>query len=142
MPFSDALKMAQDEDLALVEIGANSNPPVCKIMDYGKYRYEQKKKERELKKKQAHVQLKELTMGPSIEQHDYSVKLKKAISFLSEKNRVRLTIRFRGRQIMYKDKGEAILKRFQEDLKEFASFDQGLTFEGRKLTLLAQPKKN
>jgi translation initiation factor IF-3 len=141
VPLSEALERAENLGFELVEISPTSNPPVCKIMDYGKYKFELRKKEREHKKKQTIVLVKELTMGPSIEEHDFQVKLKKAYEFLEEGHRVKLTVRFKGRQIFHKDLGEAVLKRFQEQLEEIATSDRGFLLEGKRLTMILQPKK-
>jgi translation initiation factor IF-3 len=111
-------------------------------MDYGKYRYEQRKKEREQKKKQNIIHVKELTMGPAIEAHDYEVKLKKASTFLSKGDKVKLTIRFKGRQIVHKEKGEEILSRFREDLQDVAVIEKEPVFEGRRMMLVMAPKKS
>lgn len=127
--------------MEVVEISPNANPPVCKIMDYGKYKFEQRKREKDLKKKQTIIHVKELTMGPLIEQHDYEVKLKKASQFLEKGDKVKLTVRFRGRQIVHKDKGEDILLRFVADLKELASMEKRPILDGRRMNLVLTPIK-
>lgn len=127
--------------LDLIELSNKEEIPVCKIVDYGKYRFEQRKRQKELKKKQSLIHLKELTMGPSIEENDYSVKLKKGIEFLKEGDRLKLTVRFKGRQIAYREKGFEILKRFQEDLKEYGAVDKAPSMEGKRLILTLQSKK-
>lgn len=139
--YSEAMQLAENADLDLVEVAPQAKPPVCKIMDYGKYKFEQKKKEKELKKKQNIIHVKELTMGPSIEAHDYDVKLKKALGFLEKGDKIKFTIRFRGRQIVHKDRGREILERFAADLEEVAVLEKRPVMEGRRMFLIVAPKK-
>lgn len=139
--ISEALRLGEEAGLELVEISPNSTPPVCKIMDYGKYRFEQKKKEKDNKKKQKIVQVKELTMSPAIEKHDYEVKLKHAMGFLEDGDKVKFTVKFRGREIAHKEMGEAILERFQNDLAELGAPEKKPVLEGKRMMLIIAPKK-
>lgn len=141
MTLEKAIELADEKELDLVEIAPQAVPPVCKIIDYGKYRFELKKKEKEQKKKQKVVHLKELTMGPTIEKHDYEVKLKQAQKFLEEGDKVKFTVKFKGRQIAHKEMGEDILKRFGKDLEECAEVEKNPFLEGRKMMLIVGPKK-
>lgn len=141
MTIEKAIEIADERELDLVEIAPQATPPVCKIIDYGKYRFEQKKKEKEQKKKQKVVHLKELTMGPTIEKHDFEVKLKQAQKFLAEGDKVKFTVKFKGRQIAHKEMGEDILKRFTKDLEGSAEIEKNPFMEGRKLMLIVGPKK-
>lgn len=126
--------LANEADLDLVEISPNANPPVCKIMDFGKYRYEQEKKAKEEKAKQIVVKLKEIQFHPNIQLHDYSYRLKQAKEFITEGNKVKACVNYRGREINYISKGEDILKKFVEDLKEMAVVENQ-SFEGKCLSI-------
>ncbi|HOJ50852.1 MAG TPA: translation initiation factor IF-3 [Spirochaetota bacterium] len=139
--INEALLKAKEFNLDLVEIAPQAEPPVCKIMDYGKYRFEQKKKEKEMKKKQHIIQVKELTLTPLIEEHDYQVKLKKAKEFLIRGDKLKLTVKFKGRMIAYSEKGEAILNRFIEDLQDIGIVEKQPKLEGRNMILVMAPKK-
>jgi translation initiation factor IF-3 len=133
--------MAEEAGLDLVEVGPNANPPVCKIMDWGKFRYEREKKAKLSRKKQKASELKELTMRPKIDEHDYQVKLRNALRFLQEGNRVKVIIRFRGREAAFQDRGHELLRRVIEDLKDVGKVEQDIKSEGSSLTVTLAPKK-
>ena len=138
----EAMKLADEADLDLVEISPNAQPPVCRVMDYGKYKFEQSKKAHQAKKKQKQIQVKEIKFRPGTEEGDYQVKLKKLIAFLEGGDKVKVTIRFRGREMMHQDLGVQLLDRIEEDLKEYGVVEQRPKLEGRQLVMvLAQPKK-
>lgn len=136
----EALTMAEELGLDLVEISPNADPPVCKLLDYGKYKYELQKKNSEAKKKQHVVVLKEVTLRPGIEEHDYQVKLKNMKKFLSEGDKVKITMRFRGRQLAHQDLGVKVLERIKQDLGDFIKVDQEPRLEGRQALMLISPK--
>jgi translation initiation factor IF-3 len=140
MPTKDAITLAGEKSLDLVEIAPTAIPPVCKIMDYGKYKYEESKKERQARKKLHTSHLKELTFRPKIEEHDYQVKLRHAREFLEAKSKLRATMRFRGREITHMELGEKIIKRFIEDLSDLAVVEQNPKREGKRIVLLLSPK--
>jgi len=142
MDLSQGLALAEEKGLDLIEISPQAKPPVCRLMDYGKYKFEQKKREKDLKKKQTIILVKELTMGPTIERHDYEVKLKQAMKFFEKGDKVKFTVRFKGRQLAHKEMGEEILNRFSEDLKELALPEKKPFLEGRKMMVILAPKKN
>jgi len=133
--------MADDQDLDLVEISPNAEPPVCKIMDYGKYRYERQKKEKEARKKSHAVELKEIRFRPHTDTHDFNFKTKHARNFLLHGDKVKAYVQFRGRDIIYKDHGMDILKRFLEELADIAKIDQEPRMEGRRMTTILTPIK-
>lgn len=140
--IDEARAMAQDQGLDLVEIAPTARPPVCKIMDYGKYQYEQKKKERESRKRQHQTQLKEVRFRPRTDTHDFEFKTKHASEFLIEGNKVRAFVMFRGREVIHQDQGRAILDRFSEALKDVAAVDQEPRMEGRRrMTMILSPLK-
>lgn len=141
-PIDDALRMAEDQQLDLVEISPNAEPPVCKIMDYGKYRYEQQKKEKEAKKKQHTVELKEVRFRPHTDTHDFDFKVKHAKKFLTDGDKVRAYVQFRGRDIIYKDHGMELLARFIQELADYAKIDQEPKMEGRRMTTILSPARN
>ena len=141
-PIDDALRMAEDQQLDLVEIAPNAEPPVCKIMDYGKYRYEQQKKEKEAKKKQHTVELKEVRFRPHTDTHDFDFKVKHAKKFLTDGDKVRAYVQFRGRDIIYKDHGMELLARFIQELADYAKIDQEPKMEGRRMTTILSPARN
>ena len=142
MATDEAIDMARSMGLDLVEISPNSDPPVTKIMDYGKYRYEQQKKAKEQRKKQAgQGELKEVRFRPRTDDHDYEFKLKHAREFLEKGNKVKAWVQFRGRDIIYKDQGLDMLERFTEDLADIAKVDQAPTMEGRRMTTMLTPDK-
>lgn len=141
VPLKKALQMAEEAGLDLVEVGPNANPPVCKIMDYGKFRYEKEKKAKLSRKKQKTSELKELNMRPKIDEHDYQVKLRSALRFLQEGDRVKIIVRFRGREIAFQERGQELLRRMIEDLKEVGRVEQDIKSEGSSLTVTLAPKK-
>ena len=137
--FEDALKKAEDNDLDLVLVAPNANPVVCKIMNYGKYKFEQAKKEKEAKKKQKTLEVKEIRVTPNIEEHDFSFKLKNTKKFLDDGNKVKVTVRFRGREINNAKAGEAVLNKFIESLEDVATVEKKPKLEGRNMfTILAK----
>ena len=141
MPTRKALELAQQQDLDLVEISPNAQPPVCRIVDYSKFLYQQKKHAKEMKQKQVKVETKEIRFGPQTDEHDYQFKLKHAIEFLSEGNKVRAYVFFRGRSILFKEQGEVLLLRFASDLEEYGKVEQMPKLEGKKMFLYMSPKK-
>lgn len=136
-----ALDMARRQDLDLVEVAPGANPPVCKIIDYGKYRYEQQKKEKEQRKKAAKVELKEVRFRPHTDTHDFDFKTRHARDFLEDGNKVRAYVQFRGRDIIYKDQGMDLLRRFIEELQDVAQIDQPPRMEGRRMATILGPTK-
>lgn len=137
--FQEAMERAEEKSLDLVLVAPNGNPPVCKIMNYGKYKFEQAKKEKEAKKKQKVFELKEIRVTPNIEEHDFSFKCKNTKKFLEEGNKVKITVRFRGREVNNAKAGEAVLKKFIEALEEVASVEKAPKLEGRNMfTILAK----
>lgn len=140
MSARDAYKIAQEQHLDLVKIAPQANPPVCKLMDFGKYRYELSKREKEAKKKQKIINVKEIRMSPTIEDHDFGVKLKNAIKFLKEGNKVKVTIRFRGREAAHTSLAEDLLKRFANDVSEYGIIEKDPNIEGRNLMMVLAPK--
>ena len=137
----EALEMAVQQDLDLVEIAPDADPPVCKIMDYGKYLYEQKKKDKEARKRQHHTQLKEVRFRPRTDTHDFDFKTKHAREFLEEGNKVRAYVQFRGRDIIYKEQGMKVLIRFIQELEDVSKVDQPPRMEGRRMTTILTPVK-
>ncbi len=134
--------MAEDLGLDLVEISPNANPPVCKIIDYQKHLYEQRKKQKEIKARSAKIVVKEIRLGPQTDQHDFDFKLKHAIKFLEEGNKVKVEVFFRGRTIIYKDQGEAQLLRFAEALLEYGKPEMMPKLEGKRMIMIIAPNKN
>lgn len=134
-----ALQIAEDAELDLVEVSPNTNPPVCKVLDYGKYKYEQQKKASEARKKQKTVDVKELKMRPTIEDHDFGVKLKNAIRFLKGGDKVKFTIRFRGREMAYQDQGQELMKRLEDELVEYGKVELQPKMEGRQMIMILSP---
>ena len=141
MPTRKALDLARQQELDLVEISPNAQPPVCRIVDYSKFLYQQKKHAKEMKQKQVKVETKEIRFGPQTDEHDYQFKLKHAKEFLEEGNKVRAYVFFRGRSILFKDQGEVLLLRFANDLEEVAKVEQLPKLEGKKMFLFLAPKK-
>ena len=141
MSLDDALELADQKGLDLVEISPNANPPVAKILDFGKYRYEIQKREKEAKKKQKTMQIKEIRLSTFIEEHDIQVKAKTASKFLSEGDKVKVSLRFRGRERDYVDKGRAVMDAFAEACSDVSTVDKQPAFEGRSLTMFLTPKK-
>ena len=137
----DALLLAEELGFDLVEISPSANPPVCKIMDYKKYLYDQKKKQKEIKAKSAKVVVKEIRLGPNTDEHDFNFKLKHATKFLQEGAKVKVDVFFKGRSIIYKDKGEYILLRFAQELEEFGKVEKMPKLEGKRMIMIITPKK-
>ena len=140
-PLSQALKIADDLELDLVEISPNAAPPVCKILAYQKFLYQQKKKQKEQKAKQAKVTIKEIRFGPQTDDHDYNFKLKHAISFLQEGSKVKAYVFFKGRSILFKEQGEVLLLRFANDLEDYGKVEQMPLLEGKRMIITLSPKK-
>jgi translation initiation factor IF-3 len=134
------LKIAQEQGLDLVEISPNADPPVCKVTDYSKFKYEQKKKQKEIKAKAIKVVVKEIRFGPNTDEHDFNFKLKHAINFLQEGAKVKATVFFPGRTIVYKERGEILLLKFAQGLEEHGKVEQMPKLEGKRMSLLVQPK--
>lgn len=132
--------MAEEQHLDLVEVAPKAKPPVCRIMDFGKYRYEQQKREKEAKKKQKIVTIKEVKLRPNIEQHDFDVKLKNALRFLEEGNKVKVTIMFRGRELSHPELGREVLNKMADRLKELVSIERDAKLEGKNMTMILAPK--
>jgi translation initiation factor IF-3 len=139
--IAEALRIADEQNLDLVEISASANPPVCRILDYQKYLYQQKKREKENKAKSVKIEVKEIRFGPQTDDHDYNFKLKHAQEFLKSGNKVKASVFFRGRAIMFKDQGEQLLARFCEDLQEIGKADNAPTLEGKRMIVMISPKK-
>ena len=141
MPTRHALDMAREQGVDLVEISPNAQPPVCRLIDYSKFLYQQKKHAKEMKAKQAKVEIKEIRFGPQTDAHDYNFKLKHAQEFLSDGNKVRAYVFFRGRSILFKEQGEVLLLRFANDLEEYGKVEQLPKLDGNKMFLYLAPKK-
>ena len=141
VPTRQALDMARQQGVDLVEISPNAQPPVCRLIDYSKFLYQQKKHQKEMKAKQVKVEVKEIRFGPQTDDHDYNFKLKHAKEFLEEGNKVRAYVFFRGRSILFKEQGEVLLLRFANDLEEYAKVEQLPRLEGKKMFLFLAPKK-
>lgn len=141
VPLSQALDIAQEYGLDLIEISPQANPPVCKILDFGKYRYEQQKRKNEAKKNQKTVEIKELKLRPMIETHDYEVKLKQAKKFLDQGNKVKFTMRFKGRELSANNLGKEVLLRIIDDLENSIKVDSEIKLEGRQMTVIVAPNK-
>lgn len=140
VPTREALRIASDKGFDLVEISPTARPPVCKIMDYGKYKYELNKKAKSAKKKQHVIHLKEMRLRPKIEEHDYQFKLKHVREFLEKGNKVKVYVEFRGREMAHKELGEKIIQKLEEDIKDIGAVEQRPKFEGRSLSLIFTPK--
>ena len=136
-----AKQIAEEAELDLVEVAPNSKPPVCRIMDFGKFKFEQSKKQQEAKKKQKQIQVKEIKFRPGTEIGDYQVKIRNLIRFLNDGDKTKITVRFRGREVAHRDLGMDLLKRIEKDLEEFASVEQYPKMEGRQLIMVLAPKK-
>lgn len=137
---NDAINRAEEEGFDLVEVAPNANPPVCKIMDYGKYKYELAKKEKEQKKKQHVIVTKEIRLRPKIENHDFQFKVRHARKFIENGNRVKATVMFRGRERAHREYGEQILEKFFNALEDIAKIDKEMSYEGRQLVLFMTRK--
>jgi len=140
-PIRKALELADEQELDLVEISPKADPPVCKILDYKKFLFEQKKKQKELKAKATKIVVKEIRFGPNTDDHDFQFKLKHAKEFLEQGAKVRAFVFFRGRSIVYKDKGEILLLRFANELEELAKVEMLPKMEGKKMFIILSPKK-
>jgi translation initiation factor IF-3 len=138
--IQEAISKAAEAGLDLVEISPNAEPPVCKILDYGKYKYEQQKKANEAKKKQKVVEVKELKLRPTIEKHDFEVKLKKARKFIEDGNKVKFTLRFRGREMSHIELGMNVLKQYQTELEDIAKAELEPKTEGRQMIMILGPE--
>jgi translation initiation factor IF-3 len=137
---SEALAMAADAGLDLVEIAPGADPPVCKILDYGKYKYEEQKKKNEARKKQKIIEVKEIKLRPSIDIHDYAVKMRSMNKFIEEGDKVKVTMRFRGRELAHQELGMNVLMRVKDDLDGIAKVEQTPRMEGRQMTMVVSPK--
>lgn len=140
MSAEAALKIAEEQGYDLVKISPTAVPPVCKILDYGKYRFEQVKREKEAKKNQHIVEIKEIRMSPGIDVGDFNIKLRNAQKFIADGDRVKVTVRFRGREMAHTEIGEALLKRFAEQCADIATVDKGSKLEGRRMSMFMAPK--
>jgi len=138
---ADALRMAQEQEVDLVEISGNAVPPVCRLVDYKKFLYEQKKKKKEIKAKQTNVSTKEIRFGPNTDDHDFEFKLKHAKAFLQEGSKVRAYVHFKGRSIVYKDRGEILLTKFIQELMEYGLPEQMPKLDGKRMFIIINPKK-
>ncbi|MBR3090021.1 MAG: translation initiation factor IF-3 [Prevotella sp.] len=141
MPTRQALDMARQKGVDLVEISPNAQPPVCRLIDYSKFLYQQKKRAKEMKAKQVKVEVKEIRFGPQTGENDYNFKLKHAKEFLTDGNKVRAYVFFRGRSILFKEQGEVLLLRFANDLEEYGKVEQLPQLEGKKMAIFIAPKK-
>ena len=140
IPIRKALELAALEHLDLVEVAPNADPPVCKMMDYGKFKYQQNKRSQEAKKKQTVIQVKEVKIRPKTDEHDLQVKIRHIKRFLTQKDKAKVTILFRGREIAYSDQGFKVLERIREELKEEVVIEQQPKMEGRNLIMILAPK--
>jgi len=140
LPIQEALRLAEERELDLVEVAPNANPPVCRIMDYGKYKYEQAKKEKEARKKQRSLMLKEVRLSPKIDEHDYQVKIKHIREFLEKGHRVKVVLMFRGREITHIDLAKRLLDRAIADVENIAIVEQKPRMEGRRMIMSLVPK--
>jgi len=137
---NEALERAAESNLDLVEIAANADPPVCKILDYGKFKYEEQKKKNEARKKQKVIEVKEVKLRPGIDDHDYDVKMRAMKGFIGEGDKVKVTMRFRGRELAHQDLGMNVLMRVKTDLDEIAKVEQFPKMEGKQMTMVLSPK--
>lgn len=137
----DALRAAEELEMDLVEIAPNASPPVCRIVEYSKFKYEQKKREKEQKAKQHVVEVKEIRFGPNTDEHDFNFKLRHAEKFLAEGNKLKAYVQFKGRAIVFKERGLEILSRFAEGLEEFGKIEMSPKMEGRRMIMIMTPKK-
>lgn len=140
--MGEAIKMASAQGLDLVEISPNADPPVCRVVDYSKFKYEQKKKQKEIKAKAQKAVLKEIRFGPNTDEHDFEFKLKHAMNFLKEGSKVKAYVQFSGREMAYKERGEVMLLKFAQGLEDYAKVEQMPQMEGRKMLLMLVPKPN
>ena len=136
----DAIERAMDAGLDLVEVSPNADPPVCKVLDYGKYKYDAQKRAAEARKKQKVIEIKEIKMRPGIDSHDYDVKMRNIVKFLGEGDKVKVTLRFRGREMAHQDLGMNVLNRVREELDEIGKVEQFPKMEGRQMTMVLAPR--
>ncbi len=141
MPTEEAMALAQEQGLDLVEVAPSARPPVCRIMDFGKYKYQQQKKQQEARKKQTVVQIKEIKVRPKTDDHDFNTKVKHLRKFIENGDRCKVTVFFRGREIVHKDRGLMILERVMEAMDDIAKVEQQPTSEGRTMSMLLTPRK-
>lgn len=141
MPTHKAIQLAEQKGVDLVEISPNAQPPVCRLIDYSKFLYQQKKCQKELKAKQVKIEVKEIRFGPQTDEHDYNFKLKHAKDFLTEGDKVKAYVFFRGRSILFKEQGEVLLLRFANDLEEYGKVEQMPVLEGKRMIIFIAPKK-
>lgn len=139
MPTREALRIAEEKDLDLVEVAPNAKPPVCRLMDYGKYLYEKQKRERDARKAQKQIEIKEVRLRPKTDEHDIQVVLKKIRKFMKEGAKVRVRIRFRGREIAHPDVARSLMKRVAEDVSDVATVESSPSFEGRSMIMILAP---
>ena len=139
--IKDALRLAEEQDLDLVEISPSASPPVCKVVDYKKFLYKKKKKAKEIKANSAKIVVKEIRLGPNIDDHDFNFKMKHAMKFLEDGAKVKVDVFFKGRSIIYKEKGEYILLKFAADLEEHGKVEQLPRLEGKRMIMVIAPKK-
>ena len=139
--FSDALRLAEEQEVDLVEISPNAVPPVCKLMDYGKFIYQQKKRDKELKAKSTQITVKEIRFGPQTDEHDYEFKRKNAEKFLKEGSKLKAFVFFKGRSIIYKEQGQILLLRLATDLEEYGKVEAMPVLEGKRMIMFIAPKK-
>ncbi len=138
---SEALAMAEEAGVDLVEVAAKANPPVCRLMDYGKFRYQEQKRQQEMKSKQKVIQVKEVKFRPATDENDYQTKLRALIRFLGDGNKAKVTLRYRGREMAHQDLGQDVLTRIREDLAEIAQVEQFPKLEGRQMIMVLAPKR-
>jgi len=141
-PLKEALRIAESMELDLVEISPDANPPVCKVMDYKKFIFDQKKKQKEIKSNATKMVVKEIRLGPQTDDHDFEFKLNHAKRFLQDGNKVKVEVFFRGRSIVYKDQGEIILLRFAQELEEYGKVEMMPKLEGKRMMMMIAPKSN
>lgn len=142
MPLDDAIELAGDQGLDLVEVSPNAEPPVCRIMDFGKYLFEQNKKAQQSKRKQKQVHVKEIKFRPGTDEGDYQVKLRKLVQFLEHGDKTKVTLRFRGREMAHQQLGANLLARVRSDLEEYGTVEQMPQMEGRQMVMVIAPKKH
>lgn len=139
-PINEALRLAEEAGLDLVEISPNSDPPVCKILDIGKYKYQVQKRKAEARKKQKVIEVKEIKLRPGIDDHDYQIKMRSVVRFLGEGDKVKVTLRFRGREMVHQELGARVLERVRADVDALAKIEQMPRFEGRQMVMVIAPK--
>jgi translation initiation factor IF-3 len=142
LPLSEAIGLAKEESLDLVEVSPNAEPPVCRIMDFGKYQFEQSKKAQQSRRKQKQVHVKEIKFRPGTDEGDYQIKLRKLVEFLENGDKTKVTLRFRGREMAHKELGANLLKRVRGDLEEYGTVEQMPQMEGRQMIMVIAPKKH